>query len=592
MTRHFLALMFATGISAATIPDGGRNMLPNDWQAAAKAMGSAKLWKAERADFEGHGKGWRLEVLDDQAGPFQLQLTCVLSGEVKGGERLLLAFDGRCVPGTSADGKGRAQAFVEIKQPPDYTKLGQDSFDATAEWQTIFIPFPANADSQPGVTHASILPGGRKQTLEIANMRLLNYGREFDLAKLPRPRIHYAGREADAPWRKAAMERIARHRMTDIAVEVADADGRPIADAEVSILLKRHTFGFGTAVKGRYLGGSDAASEKYREMVDANFSCIVLENDLKPFGWEGGKSNDGQSYRREWTLNSLAWAQEREMKVRGHYLCWGPWEPWSEKLKDQPQAIREKIMRHLDDVLSGTGGLVDEWDAVNHPAGWSSPRATVDLAIGGDFYAEVFKAARQRTGLPLFINEDQVFRPGRQQDEFFQIIEELIAKGARPDGIGNQAHFHSSFLPPPEEMLRISDRFASLAPNLEITEFDVNTNGDEELQADWLRDCLIMAYSHPAYSAFVLWVFWEGAGYKPELALWRKDWSEKPNAKVWRDLIWNQWRTQAGGKTDASGLFTARGHRGLHEVTVKAGGKAKTLPFSTEGGTNTLRVVW
>lgn len=592
MLKQLLALLIIGSAGrAASIPEGGRNVLPTDWQAFAKAH-SSPFWKAERADFGERGKGWRLNVLDDKAEPFKLQLTCALEGEAKSGDRMLLVFDARCVPGSSADGKGRAQVFVEIKEPPNYVKLGQDAFDAPTEWQTVFIAFPSNADSKPGTTHASILPGGKKQTLEIANMRLLNYGPDFDLARLPRPYIHYQGREADAPWRKAALERIEKIRTADITVEVVDAGGKPIPDASVNLELKRHAFAFGTAVKAKHIMGADERSKRYREIVEQNFSAIVLENDLKPFGWEGGASNQGREYRREWTLGAMAWAKERGMRVRGHYLCWGPWEPWSEKLKDNPQTIRDKVMKHLDDVLHGAAGLIDEWDAVNHPVGWSSPRSTVDQVIGPGFYADVFKAARARSGRPMFINEDQVFRPGRQQDEFYDCIQDLIARGARPDGIGNQAHFHSSFLPAPEEMLRISDRFAALVPNLELTEFDINTNGDEALQADWLRDTLIMAYSHPAYTGVMLWVFWEGAGWKPETALWRTDWSEKPNAKVWGDLVCNRWRSKAVGKTDADGHFAARGHRGQYEVTVEIAGRQRKLPFCTENGVRVLRFVW
>lgn len=591
MIRCFFFLSAAFHLHAAGIPEGGSEMLPADWQNSAKAQGSAKLWKTEKADFGEHGKGWRVEVFDDKASPFQLQLTCLLEGDVKSGDKMLLAFDARCVPGSSADGKGRVQAFVEIKDPPNFEKLGQDGLDVAGEWQTVFMPFPANANSKHGLTHASILPAGRKQTLEIANMRLLNFGASFDLAKLPRPYIHYPGRETDAPWRKEALARIEKVRTTDICVEVVDAKGKPVRNAKVSIQLKRHAFAFGTAVKARLLAGDDAAAKQYRKVVDENFSAIVLENDLKPFAWDAGKSNDKKEYRREWALGALAWSKQQGMKARGHYLCWGPWEPWSEKLKDEPQAIREHVMNHLADLIGGAGSLVDEWDAVNHPVGWESPRRTVDQAIDPGFYAEVFKAARARTALPLFINEDQVFRPGRQQDEFYDVIKDLVSRGAKPDGIGNQAHFHSSFLPGPEEMLRISDRFAALVPNLELTEFDVNTNGDEQLQADWLRDTLIMAYSHPAYSAVMLWVFWEGAGWKPECALWRKDWSEKPNAKIWRDLVCGQWRTKAGGVTDSNGVFTARGHRGKYEVVVAAAGKNVSAIFDTDRGTNTLRVI-
>ncbi len=588
--RLLLVLCLLGTLQATPIPDGGKNVLPSDWQNSAQARGSKQFWKVEKSDFGEHGKGWRVEVLDDKATPNQLQLSCFLEGDVKSGEKMLLAFEARCVPGSSANDSGRVTAVVENKEP-GFKKLGQDGIDISTQWETRFLPFPATADSKHGITHATLMLGGRKQTIEVANMRLLNFGKSFDLSKLPLPYLHYPGREADAPWRKAAMERIEKLRTKDITIEVVDAKGQPVRDAKVGVELKRHAFAFGTAVKAKLMMGDDEQSKKYRDIVDQNFSAIVLENDLKNEAWETGASNDDKTYRQQWATGALAWAKERGMRTRGHCLCWGPWQPWSEKLKDNPQAIHDRVMKHLDDVIRGTGKLVDEWDAVNHPIGWEDPRRTVDQVVGRNFYAEVFKAAKARTSAPLFINEDQMLRPGRQQEEFYGVIKELIAQGAAPDGIGNQAHFHRSYLPGAEEMLRISDRFAALVPNLELTEFDVKTNGDEQLEADWLRDTLIMAYSHPAYTGVMLWVFWEGGGWKPECALWRKDWSEKPNAKVWRDLVGKQWRTKADGSTDAMGRFTTRGHRGLYEVSVEAGGKKTTIPFNTEGGSGILRVV-
>ena len=585
-------LLWAEPVVAGSVPDGGRNVLPQAWQGRAEFHGNQKLAKAAAADFGGGRQGWRMEVLDDQAGPSKLQLTAPVDGSVKLGDKLLFTFDARCVAGSSADGMARGQVMVEIKDPPNYPKLGQDVFEVGAQWTTVYVAFPANIDAKPGLTHAMVMPGGRKQTVEIANLRLLNFGANFDMTQLPRPRLEYPGRAADAPWRKAALERIEKIRTTAIGVEVVDATGQPVPGAKVSMELKRHAFAFGTAVKARFLMGTDPGTSKYREMVDEHFDSIVLDNDLKPIGWDGGASNTGKSYRRDWSLKALAWAKERGMWVRGHYLCWGPWEPWSQQLKDQPEAIKARIMNHLDGVLTATTGLVDEWDAVNHPVGWSSPRATVDQVVGSDLYADVFKAARAKTGAPLWINEDQVFRPGRQQEELYLLIQDLIAHGTRPDGIGNQAHFHSSSLPGAEELLRISDRFAALVPNLEITEFDINANGDEQLQADWLRDCLIMAYSHPAYRAFMLWVFWEGTGYKPDLALWHTDWTEKPNGKVWRELVNEQWHTKASGSTNPAGIFNTRGHRGLYEITVTAGARKLTQTLNTETGPAVMRMVF
>jgi endo-1,4-beta-xylanase len=589
MIQRFLFLLLSTvgSLMADGIPPGGRNVLPDDWPAAARFQGARERGTGVRAVFENGREGWRVAIADDQATPFQLQLLTPLAGEVKAGDKCLLTFEARCVPGSSSDGKGRVMTVVELHEPPDYEKLAQDTLDIGAEWQAVFMPFPAKLDSKPGLTRASFMLGGRRQTLEIANLRVLNYGAEFDLSKLPRPYLHYPGREPDAAWRKEALARIGRIRMAEVGVEVVDAQGKPVPGAKVSVALQRHAFAFGAAVTAQLLH----ADERYRRQVEEQFSAIVLENDLKPFALAKHEANDHTEYRRGWTLSAMSWAKQRGMRVRGHYLCWGPWEEWSETLKGEPAAIRAKVFAHTSAVLQLAGGLVDEWDAVNHPVGWESPRRTVDQVIGPDFYAEVFKRAREQTGAPLWTNEDQVFREGRQQEEFYAFIKDLIARGAAPDGIGNQAHFHSSHLPGGEEMLRVSDRFAALVPNLEITEFDVDTNGDEQLQADWLRDCLIMAYSHPAYSGFILWVFWEGAGWKPETALWRKDWSAKPNGKVWQDLVRGAWLTRAGGSTDDRGTWTTRGHRGLYEVTVEHSGKTTRHAWSTEKGAGMLRVV-
>jgi hypothetical protein len=126
---------------------------------------------------------------------------------------------------------------------------------------------------------------------------------------------------------------------------------------------------------------------------------------------------------------------------------------------------------------------------------------------------------------------------------------------------------------------------------LELTELDILTNGDEQLQADYLRDVLIMAYSHPAYTSVMLWVFWEGAGWKPTAGLWRKDWTEKPAGEIWRQLVRGLWLTKAAGVTASAGEFQFRGHRGHYEIRVTIDGKPTVHWFDSEAGSNQLRIV-
>ncbi len=464
---------------------------------------------------------------------WSVQLGAAVTGSIKEGDRCLLTFLARCVD--SPDGRAAGSANVEIREAPDYFKVGRSEFIVGKTWTPVYVPFAAAKTIPDGKGGVAIHLGGGVQIVEIARLQLLNYGPDYDLAKLPRPILSYEGREPDAPWRKEALERIERLRKGTLKIEVVDAAGRPVEGAEVHAVLRRHAFGFGSAVTAKMLCDPSPDGEKYRAIVDACFSRAVLENDLKMFAWDDYRQGKQEgSFRQAWLDQSLAWLKERHIPVRGHYLCWGPFEPWSEKLRSDPQSIREKILAHLRDMLPVVGDRVCEWDALNHPVGWEKG-ICVDSVLGESFYAGVFEEARKHTNLPLWINEDQVFRPGRQQEEYFAVIQRLLAEGVKIDGIGNQAHFHSSYLPSPVELLRNSDRFAALVPALQLTEFDVNTDGDEQLAADFTRDLLITCFSHPAYTGFVMWGFWEGAHWKPETALWRKDWSEKPNARVWRN---------------------------------------------------------
>jgi hypothetical protein len=76
----------------------------------------------------------------------------------------------------------------------------------------------------------------------------------------------------------------------------------------------------------------------------------------------------------------------------------------------------------------------------------------------------------------------------------------------------------------------------------------------------------------------VLWGFWQGQHWKPNAALWRRDWSAKPNATVWDQLVNRQWRTNATVTTDSSGQASVRGFLGRYRVEAKGASSEVELP--------------
>lgn len=156
----------------------------------------------------------------------------------------------------------------------------------------------------------------------------------------------------------------------------------------------------------------------------------------------------------------------------------------------------------------------------------------------------------------------------------FAVINWLLDNGAPLEGAGIQGHFGG--VTPIATMQSIIDRYAQLRVPLSITEFDFNTS-DEALQADFTRDFLTLIFSSPKFNDFLMWGFWENAHWMPQAAMYRSDWSSKPNALAYNDLLFREWWTNASGVVDAGGKYAVRGFKGTYHVTVVYGRASKTV---------------
>jgi uncharacterized protein (TIGR03437 family) len=146
-----------------------------------------------------------------------------------------------------------------------------------------------------------------------------------------------------------------------------------------------------------------------------------------------------------------------------------------------------------------------------------------------------------------------------------------------------QSHFSTGALTPPPRVLEVLDRFAQFGKDIEVTEFDVNIT-DEQLQADYTRDFLTACFSHPSLKNFMLWGFWQGDHWRPNAAMFRTDWSTKPNYDVWRNLVYGQWWTDVQGATGPDGVHRTRGFLGDYDVDVTVNGQTQTLPLTAVAG--------
>jgi GH35 family endo-1,4-beta-xylanase len=309
-----------------------------------------------------------------------------------------------------------------------------------------------------------------------------------------------------------------------------------------------------------------ADGEQFRKIVENHFSMVVFENDLKDYGWNQNLDDAKKRQRNEQLDRGLRWLHDRHIAVRGHYLMQTA-RPHNLQGKDAA-SVRRHFLDSARERLGFVGDRVCEWDVINHPIAWAGADLLTRHAGLERIDREVFDLARRETTLPLFINEDQIFRPSAQSDDTFIYFQSLKKEGYPVAGLGNQAHFDESYLPSPQEMLATTDRFATVVPRQIITEFDIVTTADESLAADFTRDIMIATFSHPAYHGFLLWGFWEGSHWKPQAASWNRDWSMRARGEAFVDLVGRQWHTKVTLTTDENGKVSWRGFPGWYKVTV------------------------
>lgn len=495
---------------------------------------------------------------------WDVQLRSPIGVAVKEGDRLLARFWVRCAD--SMTGQALLQTAFE-RAGGDYDKSVLMELTVGREWKRFDIAFEAHDSFAPGEAQLVLQLGFETQQIEVTGGEVWTYGKAVALDSIPSVELSYPGRDADAPWRTAADERIERLRKGDLVVRVKDAAGQSVAGAEVEIEMTRHAFPFGTAVAIDGVTGDAPDDHKFREVLKDNFNYVVFENAMK---W----NNHGIG-TPERIDQALAWFEVNGLRARGHVLVWPAWRylpEEAESLATNPAALRELVNRRVTETAALYRGRLTDWDVINETV------ANTDLmdVLGYEEMTEWFRLAQKADPeAGRYLNDYAILTGGARdtghQDRYFEILQGLIDQGAPITGIGMQGHFGAN-VTGPERLLEILDRFAQFGLPIRVTEFDMDTR-DEALQGDYMRDFVTAMFSHPAVDGVLVWGFWANRHWRGRAAMFRADWSPRPQADSWRELIYDRWWTRETGRSGDDGAASFRGFKGDYDVVVTHAGK-------------------
>ena len=410
----------------------------------------------------------------------------------------------------------------------------------------------------------------------------------------------YPGAEPDAPWRAQAAAQIDAIRKADLNVNVVDLSGAPVPGAAVHVAMQQHEFSFGSAVRAHRLRDNNPQHAQYKAKTAELFNLATLENDLKWQPWEG---EWGSQFTKQGAINALNWLAQQGIGGRGHVMVWPGADNLPADIRQmlsdndltpaEQQTVRTRIANHIANIGAATYGKVVGWDVINETR--TNNDLMRELAEGNQAMVTWMQQAAEATapGTDLYINDFGILNSwgrGANRNGYFNTIQELQDNGAPVTGIGFQGHFAEGDIVGPEEVWQVLDQFQALGLDMQVTEFDFDTT-NEQLQAAFLRDFMPAVFAHEGMDAFIQWGFWEGAHWRPNAAMFRNDWSIKPNGEAYLDLVFNEWWTDEQSSADANGVLSVRGFKGDYEVTASVAGESVTVDATLSDGGESLTII-
>ncbi len=273
----------------------------------------------------------------------------------------------------------------------------------------------------------------------------------------------------------------------------------------------------GTAVRPSQLSEPGYSSTLARE-----FNMVEAEDAMK---WWALRP-DAATYDFRQGDEVVRFAQAHQMKVRGHCLVWGRYNPdWLTQGHFTAPQLSRLLHEHITRVMKHYADEVFAWDVVNEALdehgevrdsiwydepgiGWSKK--------GTDYIEQVFRWARKADPHALlFYNEAEGEGLNRKSDAIYAMVKDFKRRGVPIDGVGLQMHIPALDVDIPAIATNIA-RLTALGVQVHITELDVSLPVDSDgrprpddltRQADIYRGIVRACLNSAGCTAIQTWGF-------------------------------------------------------------------------------------
>ncbi len=422
---------------------------------------------------------------------------------------------------------------------------------------------------------------------------------------------------------ETALPNIEKYRKSDAKIELVDADGKPLADADFEIRQTKQAFLFGCSIPPfddlkDYWSPEWTApknTEKQLKLMAEVFNFTVIPFSAK---WNILEPTQG-NYHFEDLDKYVDFCVKNGITMEFHYL--GGFTPRWATRDGLPEAWR----KYCRVVVERYHDRIKYWQVIND-ARLSASAADVfkeihakhpDLKLGLSNCSTFWYRGYDPAATNVDLSQTQIMLGSTELDQ-------LQAEGAHVDFFATHGHKPNGVWPDLKVIYTAFDAFAKYGVKLQVSEATLDIGvpmlgpwakdgekWDEERAAEFFEKYYTIVFSHPAAEALNYWDLGDsivrtgGGGFgrggggmmmggtgQAGLLDPKKEYEPRPLYNKLKELIRERWMTKFSGKSAGDGTVGFRGFHGDYEVIVKQGDKTLKGTFSVkaEGG-NPVKVV-
>lgn len=339
---------------------------------------------------------------------------------------------------------------------------------------------------------------------------------------------------------------------------------------------------------------------QYLAKLETYFNAVTI-----PVFWHLVEPQQGR-YDYEPYLAICRWARQNNKRMLGHAIFYG-WDglddcdpadahlnfiqAWvraldRDGLETAMRAQVQSCLAHFEPFMSDfvlNNEVLGKYGTDPHD--WFSRKLEFKSLV------PYFRWARAASRLARFyVNENSILG-GANTPKYAELIDALLQEGAPLGGIGIQGHFFGDRVAPADEMWQKLELLGRFGLPIRVTEFGVKAT-DPDLHARDMRRLLEVCFAHPRVAGVHFFNFWEPDMWPQreavrEAPLWNRDWSPRPAAEAFADLVTRQWMTIGSAVTDSRNEVAFDGFYGTY--AVEAAGRRWMVELSANNTSSVLQ---